>query len=298
VFDAFFNPLEMLAAQQVIIIYATGLGQTDPSVITEAAGTASGRVVDDVEVFVGDQKAEVLYAGLAPGFPGVYQLNVRPQALWTNRIYLRQRGWISNIAEIGILPGNNAMNVSGKIKGTFPRSESTVEFSQLLEAASFDVELDLAPGAKPFVVAAVRNASGRYVRIDPVNKMYEAWTTGPIAAAAQGDFSQTGLPLLDIANGCTQMPNNVIPRARLDQWYLGIIQMLGPADTLIPGDPTGIRESSWVLRSPTSFGESDAFGGLLQIPCGSLGTHNSIFRLYVDGKLIDSKAITYRVAHH
>ena len=67
VFDAAFRPVDLLSEQDVVILYATGLGATD-------IGTSpAGRVLDQVDVFLGDQQAEVLFAGLAPGFPGVYQ---------------------------------------------------------------------------------------------------------------------------------------------------------------------------------------------------------------------------------
>lgn len=299
VFDAFFGTVDIVNEQQVDILYATGLGQTDPPVTTDLAGSVAGRVVDDVEIFAGDQKAEVLYAGLAPGFPGVYQLNVRVQKPWTDRIYLRQRGWISNIAQITIVPGHNATNVRGTIAAGYPRANSVIEWSQVFEQAGFELELDLVPGAKPFVVAAVADSLGWYMIVDPVNIMYRAWATGPAGAAVvAGNFS--GIfpqPLLDLAHGCTPFGNNVIPPARLDPQYLFLIQMLRPGEALRPGDPTGVSEVAWSLRSPTSFGTADAFGGFVQIPCGSLATRSTTFKLYVDGKAVDSKIVTYKVAN-
>jgi len=294
VFDAFFVPVEVLAEQQVVILYATGLGQTDPPVSTDLAGSVSGRVVDEVEVFVGDQKADVLYAGLAPGFPGVYQLNVQVQSLWTDRVFLRQRGWISNIAQIGIPSRTNATNVTGTIGPAYPTATSTIEWSQILEVASFEVELDILPSAKPFLVAAVADAAGFYMLVDPVNTMYRAWAT--TIAGKIGDFSSLlPQPLLDLKNGCAPFPSNVIPSARLDPHFFLIL--LPPADVLIPGDPTGIGDIAWSLRSSSSLGMSNSFGGFLQIPCGSLDTHSTTFKLYADGKVLDSKEVTYQVAH-
>ena len=63
----------------VIVLYANGLGPRNPHATTDPAGSAVeslNRVVDEVEVFVGEQKAEVLFAGLAPGYPGVPALCV------------------------------------------------------------------------------------------------------------------------------------------------------------------------------------------------------------------------------
>jgi uncharacterized protein (TIGR03437 family) len=66
----------------VISIYCTGLGPVDQPVdITKPApGTEPLPRVNGVSVIVGNNSAEVLYAGLAPGFFGLYQVNVRVPA--------------------------------------------------------------------------------------------------------------------------------------------------------------------------------------------------------------------------
>lgn len=54
-------------AGEVIVIYANGLGPV----------TAAATTLEMPEVTVGGLPAEVLYSGLAPGFVGLYQLNIR-----------------------------------------------------------------------------------------------------------------------------------------------------------------------------------------------------------------------------
>ena len=64
---------------QVVIVYSTGLGPTNPTVPTGEA-TPFGplaRVADGVTVTVGGVPAAVDFAGLTPGFVGLYQVNVR-----------------------------------------------------------------------------------------------------------------------------------------------------------------------------------------------------------------------------
>ena len=59
-------------------VYLTGLGTVTPSLTDGTAGNATTlyRADTDVVVYVGGQPATVLFKGLAPGFPGLYQLNV------------------------------------------------------------------------------------------------------------------------------------------------------------------------------------------------------------------------------
>ncbi len=65
-----------------VVLYVTGLGATEPVV---AEGTVAGsnplaRAIVQTTVRVGGQTAPVFYSGLAPGYAGVYQVNV----LWSD----------------------------------------------------------------------------------------------------------------------------------------------------------------------------------------------------------------------
>lgn len=64
---------------EVVLIYGTGLGGVVPSVPTGAAapGDPLANVVVAVTAQVGGTDSKVSFAGLAPGFVGLYQLNVR-----------------------------------------------------------------------------------------------------------------------------------------------------------------------------------------------------------------------------
>ena len=87
-----FDLLDTVRAGQRVILYATGLGETDPPAETGTGGVAIEpfqRVVEAIEVFVGDHPAVVEFAGLAPGLPGVYQLNILvPGGFVSDRIQL------------------------------------------------------------------------------------------------------------------------------------------------------------------------------------------------------------------
>jgi len=64
---------------EVVQIFATGLGPTDPVVPSGAPAPDSplARVTVPVSVTIGGQPATVEFAGLAPRFVGLYQANVR-----------------------------------------------------------------------------------------------------------------------------------------------------------------------------------------------------------------------------
>ncbi len=63
-------------AGEGIILYATGLGALTPSVATGETTLGLTSVAGNVTVTIGGQPCEVQYAGLAPGFVGLYQINV------------------------------------------------------------------------------------------------------------------------------------------------------------------------------------------------------------------------------
>lgn len=68
------------APGSVVSLFATGLGVVDPPLAAGAPGAASdplNRTVQTPRVSFDSNPAEVLYSGLAPGFAGLYQVNVR-----------------------------------------------------------------------------------------------------------------------------------------------------------------------------------------------------------------------------
>lgn len=78
--------LEPATPGEYLILYLTGLGEVSPSVQPGRAGgdgAALGplnRVTATVTATLGGANAPVLFAGLAPGFVGVYQLNIQAPA--------------------------------------------------------------------------------------------------------------------------------------------------------------------------------------------------------------------------
>jgi minor extracellular serine protease Vpr len=89
-----------------LVLYANGLGPVAPGVPSGAAPPGLSSTVDPVSVSVGGLDAEVYFAGLAPGFVGLYQVNFRvpPGAGGRAKVplTLTVAGFQSNVAKLSI----------------------------------------------------------------------------------------------------------------------------------------------------------------------------------------------------
>ncbi len=69
------TPQNPVRPGDIIQIFATGLGETDPEVATGEPAPPFSTVRNPVTVTIGEMEAAVAYQGLAPGFVGLYQVN-------------------------------------------------------------------------------------------------------------------------------------------------------------------------------------------------------------------------------
>jgi len=71
------SPANPATTGDVLVIYCAGLGATNPPVADGAATPFSplSQTISPVTVSIGGQSAGVQFAGLAPGFVGLYQVN-------------------------------------------------------------------------------------------------------------------------------------------------------------------------------------------------------------------------------
>ena len=84
---------------ETVLLYLTGLGGVNAAPADGAGGSANNTTTLSPQVLVGGNPGQVLYSGLAPGFPGLYQINLTlpalppgasgtiPLAIYTNNAY-------------------------------------------------------------------------------------------------------------------------------------------------------------------------------------------------------------------
>jgi uncharacterized protein (TIGR03437 family) len=99
------NSSNPATAGDVIVIFCTGLGATNPANVTGQPAT-SGKAVLQPAVTIGGVSAGVQYAGVSPGFVGLYQVNVAvPSGVATGGpvpVVITQNGIASNVATIAL----------------------------------------------------------------------------------------------------------------------------------------------------------------------------------------------------
>jgi uncharacterized protein (TIGR03437 family) len=102
-------PGEPTTAGGVISIFCTGLGATDPAVASGQPGPAAeplARVKTPVTVTIGGKPATVYFAGFAPGFAALYQVNAQVPADVAPGdavpVVITQGGFASNTATIAV----------------------------------------------------------------------------------------------------------------------------------------------------------------------------------------------------
>jgi uncharacterized protein (TIGR03437 family) len=95
---------------QTLVILATGLGPVNPPIATGAGDpTVIHNTTSSPTVLVGNVQAQVVFSGILPGFPGVYQINIiiQPGTPTGNAIPLQiQMGGITTSNQVTIAVSN------------------------------------------------------------------------------------------------------------------------------------------------------------------------------------------------
>lgn len=308
-FDGAFHELGTVGSEP-FILYATGLGATDPPAIAGEAGASAeplNRVVGEVEVWVGEAKAQVQYAGLAPGFAGVYQVNVQPPANpASNRIQMRLSGGQGNPVDVPVTAGT--IQATGSITGLYPTSNGQpISISAVPTIAQFTLTLTIPNDGKVHSVAATAEAGSAVITFQP-DGQYLATLTAPTSMAHAWDFSggAIGSPV-DFLPACSAtlcypaFPSGIVPASRLEPEAVQALQQVplpnavGDATngrflmggSFTPGDP-------FVIDSQTHSNLS-LFGGFFNLAPSVTSTATTSFKLFVDSALVAEQSIDYAV---
>jgi uncharacterized protein (TIGR03437 family) len=91
---------------EIIVIYATGCGATQPAQQDGIPPTDLSRAVAPVQVYISVQEAQVQFAGAHPQFPGICQINAvvpdRPFITGQVPLYVQVGGVASNLASFWV----------------------------------------------------------------------------------------------------------------------------------------------------------------------------------------------------
>jgi uncharacterized protein (TIGR03437 family) len=311
-----FQPIDALAPGQPLILYATGLGPTDPPVVSGSPGATQeplNRVTSLPEVFAGDYPlpAPVAFAGLAPGMAGVYQINVTPQLLATDRLFLRSGGKLSNIVQLPLQAGQNVTNANGSIQAVYPTAQDPVGCSPHLLVVRFSARMDIGAAAGPFAIAVVTEGlASAVVTIDPANGSFEGLLPVPTVAARNGDFSSSPELRRDLftcqpggPDGPTAFPfpGNIIPFSRISQQEFQALNLMPLPNTPVAGSATGPLRVQGKAQRGAAFVIDESSNSALSvfaayIPVRTLCARDqaTTLKLFIDGKQVASTVVNYK----
>jgi uncharacterized protein (TIGR03437 family) len=253
-----------------IVLYATGLGVTNPPATSGMGGSDKpplNQVAGNFDVYVGGSKATVSWAGLAPGLTGVYQLNVIPAGEAAGAIAIVCDSGSSNILQVPQAPldtGANTANVIGSVTILYPNSQDTLAYSPAAVVAEITAKFDILPNAGGFTLSTSAmigptTVDGTAIQFYPAQRIFSGTVPSPTVAVRIGDFSQTGVQALDFLNMCggspCPFPGSIVPVSQLPTSLYDALRLV-----LLPNSSTGVH-SFLNATGAANAGTTFVFGG-------------------------------------
>jgi hypothetical protein len=298
-----------------MILLATGLGATSPAATTGGAGRSSApfnEVAAPFDVFVGGNRATVSWAGLAPGFAGVYQINVVVPAGAVGDVLITCTTCAdSNNLQMPRPPlnGPNTANVSGSVTILYPANQATVTFSPAFAVAKIAAQIDIKPDAGKFTLSAVARigsaaVDGTTIQFDPASGLATLKIPSPTAHVRAADFSYlasvlTVVDFLCASKNCP-MPGNVVNPSRLSPlWLTAMNSVIGPNTdsdafhSFLVATQEVKAGSTFIIADHMTNGGVAAFASFdsISYPTGKLPISVT---LYIDGQLVAAATATYK----
>jgi uncharacterized protein (TIGR03437 family) len=299
-FDAAFNPVTTVTTAP-LVLYGTGLGQTNPPAGTLSLGASAeplNRTVILPQVNIGDNPATVSYSGLAPGLHGIYQLNVLPNPKLGNQLQVSSGLFNAPTLTLPLPAGTNVANVMGTIDALYPLTTTTLGFSALAAIGTFTASFDILPNAAPFEVEATGPGSTAIITINPSQGTWQATYTVPSTLSRNWNFSSAGFTVTDFVSG-TPFPGNVIPLSRVDPAAAAALSTLPLSNNGAISGANGAWSTSGTIPPNGHFTVTIAadpgttvgnFGGFVNV---TRGPQVATFELYIDNLTVATKQISF-----
>jgi uncharacterized protein (TIGR03437 family) len=311
-FDPNFNLLTATPALgSTVIFYATGLGVTTPAAQSGVGGASSpplNQVSAPFDVYIGGTKATVAWAGLAPGFSGVYQVNVVPSGEAIGDVFITCSTCSESnhvqMPQAALNTGTNTANVTGSITILYPANQPKVTYSAAAVVANVKAQFDVKPGATRFTLSVVATiggapADGTTIQFDPVTGQFTATVPSPTQAERQGDFSSlTDVLVMDFLSGLPFV-RNIVPASRLDPNLLTAFQSVP-----LPNTPASGIHSSYTISGKVTPGSTSTFDGSTNVDLQNFASFGFIsapasdvpvkVTLLIDGQVVGIATATYK----
>jgi uncharacterized protein (TIGR03437 family) len=151
---------------EYLILYLSGLGAVNPAISDGAAGPAVSPyslTTNTIDVYIGGQQATVVYAGLAPGLVGLYQVDVQ--------------------VPTGLTAGDNTLEIAGLNPSTLePESDA---FEALIPVGAGAAASVAAPSAAAGRVPARGPAARPFPALSPAARPSTPCGLGPMGCAGR-----------------------------------------------------------------------------------------------------------------
>ena len=307
-FNGQFQIAPAVVPGDAIVFYANGLGQTAPATATGAGGSTSeplNRLNPPPDLFIGGNKANVLFAGMAPGLAGVYQVNATVPDLETDSIEIRTGGRSSKLLKVNVAGGSNATDVSGDIEILYPKTTTKVSFSPIPVVFRYTIRLTARTAARPFSAAIQVEGVGARGRFDFLQQSgsYTATVPVPTSAARNWSFSGTEISIVDylavaLGFGDGATPGNIMPISRIDRDAQAAISLVPLPNVPAAGSSTGSHISTGAIQPGTPLvitGDANISAVYLQRPYSAANKQATVrVTLYIEGKPVATREVTFQ----
>lgn len=299
-FDAAFMPVTTVTTGP-LVLYATGLGMTNPPTGTLSLGASAeplNRTVVLPQVNIGGNPATVSYSGLAPGLHGIYQLNVLPNPKLGNQLQVSSGLFTAPTLTLPVPAGTNVANATGTIDALYPATSSTLGFSALAAIGTFTASFDILPNAVPFEVEATGPGSTAIISINPSQGTWQSTYTVPSTLSRNWNFSSAGFIVTDFISG-TPFAGNIVPQSRVDPAAATALSALPVPNNGAGTGANGVWSTSGAVPPNGHFTVTIAanpgttvgnFGGFVNV---ARGLQLATFQLYIDNLAVATKQVSF-----